>query len=109
MKKLQLALFVFWTETSAGLQKILQEIQPRDTNDFFTSARELEPQQGDDHTQTPSLDTGNVNISLVSWLFKCSTCDLLVREVFHVVTLHDAQSGPCKFNKCNFTVIMETE
>lgn len=64
MKKLQLALFVFWTETSAGLQKILQEIQPRDTNDFFTSARELETQQGDDHTQTPSLDTGNVILGL---------------------------------------------
>ncbi|XP_004554638.3 thyroid adenoma-associated protein [Maylandia zebra] len=46
------------SETSAGLQKILQEIQPRDTNDFFTSTRELETQQGDDHTQTPSLDTG---------------------------------------------------
>uniref|UniRef100_I3J4G4 tRNA (32-2'-O)-methyltransferase regulator THADA n=1 Tax=Oreochromis niloticus TaxID=8128 RepID=I3J4G4_ORENI len=46
------------SETSAGLQKILQEIQPRDTNDFFTSARELDTQQGDSHTQTPSLDTG---------------------------------------------------
>ncbi|KAI5606893.1 thyroid adenoma-associated protein [Silurus asotus] len=30
------------TEPSSGLQKILQEIQPRDTNDFFTSARELD-------------------------------------------------------------------
>ncbi|KAL6487447.1 hypothetical protein MHYP_G00040730 [Metynnis hypsauchen] len=30
------------SETSAGLQRILQEIQPRDTNDFFTSARELD-------------------------------------------------------------------
>lgn len=29
-------------ETLSGLQKILQEIQPRDTNDFFTSARELD-------------------------------------------------------------------
>ncbi|KAJ8359680.1 hypothetical protein SKAU_G00162050 [Synaphobranchus kaupii] len=34
------------SETSAGLQKILQEIQPRDTNDFFTDARELENQAG---------------------------------------------------------------
>ncbi|RXN24870.1 thyroid adenoma-associated [Labeo rohita] len=33
------------SETSAGLQKILQEIQPRDTNDFFTTARELEPSE----------------------------------------------------------------
>ncbi|XP_041722121.2 thyroid adenoma-associated protein [Coregonus clupeaformis] len=33
------------SETSAGLQRILQEIQPRDTNDFFTSARELDTQQ----------------------------------------------------------------
>ncbi|XP_071337347.1 thyroid adenoma-associated protein isoform X2 [Trachinotus anak] len=51
------------SETSAGLQRILQEIQPRDTNDFFTSARELDTHHGDDHTQsqtthTPSLDTG---------------------------------------------------
>ncbi|XP_036980256.1 thyroid adenoma-associated protein isoform X2 [Acanthopagrus latus] len=51
------------SDTSAGLQKILQEIQPRDTNDFFTSARELDTHQEDDHTQsqtthTPSLDTG---------------------------------------------------
>uniref|UniRef100_A0A8C1YAD1 tRNA (32-2'-O)-methyltransferase regulator THADA n=1 Tax=Cyprinus carpio TaxID=7962 RepID=A0A8C1YAD1_CYPCA len=35
------------SETSAGLQKILQEIQPRDTNDFFTSARELDPSESD--------------------------------------------------------------
>ncbi|XP_062257166.1 thyroid adenoma-associated protein isoform X1 [Platichthys flesus] len=51
------------SETSAGLQKILQEIQPRDTNDFFDSARELDAHQGDDHThsqtsRTPSLNTG---------------------------------------------------
>ena len=38
-------------DASAGLQRILQEIQPRDTNDFFTSARELEPQAGDDPDQ----------------------------------------------------------
>ncbi|XP_072533812.1 thyroid adenoma-associated protein [Salminus brasiliensis] len=30
------------SETSAGLQRILQEIQPRDTNDFFANARELD-------------------------------------------------------------------
>ncbi|KAF7653645.1 hypothetical protein LDENG_00080460 [Lucifuga dentata] len=52
------------SETSAGLQKILQEIQPRDTNDFFTSARELDTHQEEDHTQTqtihtPSLDRGS--------------------------------------------------
>ncbi|XP_016129375.1 thyroid adenoma-associated protein homolog [Sinocyclocheilus grahami] len=35
------------SESSAGLQKILQEIQPRDTNDFFTSARELDPSESD--------------------------------------------------------------
>nr|XP_046258832.1 thyroid adenoma-associated protein isoform X2 [Scatophagus argus] len=51
------------SDTSAGLQRILQEIQPRDTNDFFTSARELDTHHGEDHTQTqikhtPSLDTG---------------------------------------------------
>ncbi|XP_033469719.2 thyroid adenoma-associated protein [Epinephelus lanceolatus] len=51
------------SEASAGLQRILQEIQPRDTNDFFTSARELETHHGEDHTQTqtahtPSLNTG---------------------------------------------------
>lgn len=51
------------SETSAGLQRILQEIQPRDTNDFFTDARELDTHHGDDHTQTqtahtPSLDSG---------------------------------------------------
>ncbi|XP_034080889.1 thyroid adenoma-associated protein isoform X3 [Gymnodraco acuticeps] len=48
------------SETSAGLQRILQEIQPRDSNDFFTSARELDTHTGDDQTQTthtPSLST----------------------------------------------------
>ncbi|XP_056147572.1 thyroid adenoma-associated protein [Lampris incognitus] len=38
--------------TSAGLQKILSEIQPRDTNDFFSSARELDAQPGLDDTDT---------------------------------------------------------
>ncbi|XP_072247562.1 thyroid adenoma-associated protein [Leuresthes tenuis] len=48
------------TETSVGLQRILQEIQPRDTNDFFTSARELETHQEDNHTQATHapLNTG---------------------------------------------------
>ncbi|XP_034753231.1 thyroid adenoma-associated protein isoform X2 [Etheostoma cragini] len=51
------------SENSAGLQRILQEIQPRDTNDFFTRARELDTHRGDDHTQiqtthTPSPNTG---------------------------------------------------
>uniref|UniRef100_A0AAV2JLB0 tRNA (32-2'-O)-methyltransferase regulator THADA n=1 Tax=Knipowitschia caucasica TaxID=637954 RepID=A0AAV2JLB0_KNICA len=47
------------SEASAGLQKILQEIQPRDTNDFFTSARELQPEQSEEQTNmnNPSLDT----------------------------------------------------
>ncbi|KAM4607989.1 thyroid adenoma-associated protein [Polymixia lowei] len=40
------------SETSAGLQRILQEIQPRDTNDFFTSARELDTHPEEDHTPT---------------------------------------------------------
>lgn len=49
-----------WTETSSGLQQILQEIQPRDTNDFFTDARELEDDDDDQRqkTHTVSLDTG---------------------------------------------------
>lgn len=52
------------SEASAGLQKILQEIQPRDTNDFFTSARELDSEQTENLSQTqtthtPSLDTGS--------------------------------------------------
>ncbi|KAG7511599.1 thyroid adenoma-associated protein [Solea senegalensis] len=51
------------SETSAGLQRILQEIQPRDTNDFFTSTRELDTHLEEDQTQsqtthTPSVDTG---------------------------------------------------
>lgn len=51
-------------ETSAGLQKILQEIQPRDTNDFFSDARELETSSGGDQdlqsaaTERPSLSAG---------------------------------------------------
>ncbi|XP_051772571.1 thyroid adenoma-associated protein isoform X1 [Ctenopharyngodon idella] len=39
------------SETSADLQKILQEIQPRDTNDFFTSARELDPSDTDHNSE----------------------------------------------------------
>ncbi|KAK7901513.1 hypothetical protein WMY93_018282 [Mugilogobius chulae] len=49
------------SEASAGLQKILKEIQPRDTNDFFTSARELEPDQSEEQTKNTHsslLDTG---------------------------------------------------
>ncbi|KAK5853649.1 hypothetical protein PBY51_014784 [Eleginops maclovinus] len=49
------------SETSAGLQRILQEIQPRDSNDFFNSARELDTHTEDDQTQithTPPLNTG---------------------------------------------------
>ncbi|XP_070697363.1 thyroid adenoma-associated protein [Pempheris klunzingeri] len=49
------------SDTSAGLQKILQEIQPRDTNDFFTSARELDTHQGGDDTQTPNAHTQSLN------------------------------------------------
>ncbi|KAM4729595.1 thyroid adenoma-associated protein isoform 2-T4 [Anableps anableps] len=45
------------SETSGGLQRILQEIQPRDSNDFFNSARELETPQGDDRTQPPTRHT----------------------------------------------------
>nr|XP_061818983.1 thyroid adenoma-associated protein isoform X1 [Nerophis lumbriciformis] len=40
------------TDTSSGLQKILQEIQPRDTNDFFTSARELDTHNEEDYAET---------------------------------------------------------
>ncbi|KAF7710664.1 hypothetical protein HF521_009536 [Silurus meridionalis] len=40
------------TEPSSGLQKILQEIQPRDTNDFFTSARELDA-SSEEQLRTP--------------------------------------------------------
>ncbi|XP_061601680.1 thyroid adenoma-associated protein isoform X2 [Cololabis saira] len=50
--------------TSEGLQKILQEIQPRDTNDFFTSARELATHPGDEPAPpqgaaTPPPNTGS--------------------------------------------------
>ncbi|XP_072293704.1 thyroid adenoma-associated protein [Eucyclogobius newberryi] len=49
------------SEASAGLQKILLEIQPRDTNDFFTSARELEAEPSEEQTENagnPSPDAG---------------------------------------------------
>ncbi|XP_057703664.1 thyroid adenoma-associated protein [Corythoichthys intestinalis] len=51
------------TDTSAGLQRVLQEIQPRDTNDFFTSARELDAHDEEDQEETQkktkvSLATG---------------------------------------------------
>ncbi|XP_023818937.1 thyroid adenoma-associated protein [Oryzias latipes] len=50
------------SETSEGLQTILQEIQPRDSNDFFNRARELESSQPDARTlsqsaQRPTLHT----------------------------------------------------
>lgn len=48
-----------WTETSAGLQRILLEIQPRDTNDFFTSARELDTHRRDGDTQNQTSHTPN--------------------------------------------------
>ncbi|XP_037126900.1 thyroid adenoma-associated protein isoform X1 [Syngnathus acus] len=52
------------TDTSAGLQRILHEIQPRDTNDFFNCARELdtqdevEDQEETQTTRTVPPDTG---------------------------------------------------
>uniref|UniRef100_A0A3Q2TPU4 tRNA (32-2'-O)-methyltransferase regulator THADA n=1 Tax=Fundulus heteroclitus TaxID=8078 RepID=A0A3Q2TPU4_FUNHE len=51
------------SETSGGLQKILQEIQPRDTNDFFNSARELETAQGEDQpgSKTPHTPPRNAD------------------------------------------------
>ncbi|XP_077438337.1 thyroid adenoma-associated protein [Vanacampus margaritifer] len=39
------------TDTSAGLQRILHEIQPRDTNDFFTCTRELDTQDEEDQEE----------------------------------------------------------
>ncbi|XP_043991776.1 thyroid adenoma-associated protein isoform X2 [Gambusia affinis] len=45
------------SETSGGLQRILQEIQPRDSNDFFNSARELEKPEGDDRSQAQTQRT----------------------------------------------------
>ncbi|KAG5266714.1 hypothetical protein AALO_G00235290 [Alosa alosa] len=38
------------SEASAGLQRILQEIQPRDTNDFFNNSRQLDTQTQELHT-----------------------------------------------------------
>ncbi|XP_068423389.1 thyroid adenoma-associated protein [Clinocottus analis] len=49
------------SETPAGLQRILQEIQPRDTNDFFTCARELDTHCVNDRTQTQTTHTASSN------------------------------------------------
>lgn len=64
------SVYVVFSDTSAGLQRILQEIQPRDTNDFFTSARELDSHSGAEVgenptalTHTPSADTGESEMS----------------------------------------------
>lgn len=47
-------------ETSSGLQKILQEIQPRDTNDFFATARELDTASEEQaHTPQPTNNGEN--------------------------------------------------
>lgn len=46
--------FNFSKETSSGLQKILQEIQPRDTNDFFASPRELDA-TSEEQLHTPQV------------------------------------------------------
>ncbi|XP_068183222.1 thyroid adenoma-associated protein [Antennarius striatus] len=46
------------SDASASLQRILQEIQPKDTNDFFTGVRELDTHTGDEHTQTQTSHTG---------------------------------------------------
>ena len=56
-----------WTETSAGLQRILQEIQPKDTNDFFTSARELDAHHGDDTqtAHTPAVNAGELQTTVL--------------------------------------------
>ncbi|XP_068597624.1 thyroid adenoma-associated protein [Brachionichthys hirsutus] len=45
------------SDASASLQRILQEIQPRDTNDFFTRVRELDT-HGDDRTHSQAACTG---------------------------------------------------
>ncbi|XP_014913282.1 thyroid adenoma-associated protein [Poecilia latipinna] len=49
------------SETTGGLQRILQEIQPRDSNDFFNSARELEKPEGDDQSQAQTQRTPPLN------------------------------------------------
>lgn len=51
------------TETSAGLQKILQEIQPRDTNDFFSNARELESSETEHKHLKPQANSNGTNLS----------------------------------------------
>ncbi|XP_065153408.1 thyroid adenoma-associated protein isoform X1 [Paramisgurnus dabryanus] len=47
------------SETSAGLQRILQEIQPRDTNDFFSSARELNSSETEHKDHKPQASNSN--------------------------------------------------
>lgn len=75
-----------WTEASAGLQRILQEIQPRDTNDFFTSARELDTHPGDDDTQTRTTHTPSLNTGEGCFLLVDSTGESLQRGAVLVVS-----------------------
>lgn len=53
------------TETSAGLQKILQEIQPRDTNDFFSNARELESSETEHKHFKPQANINGTNLTVL--------------------------------------------
>lgn len=82
--------------TSAGLQKILQEIQPRDTNDFFTSAKELETSAAPADTLSPSAagdESYRVTAQMVlvcCWRSMKEVANLL-GQLCHSLPLHDTQ------------------
>ncbi|XP_051504268.1 thyroid adenoma-associated protein homolog isoform X2 [Myxocyprinus asiaticus] len=84
------------SETSAGLQRILQEIQPHDTNDFFTSARELdsnESKQKEDKQKASNNGSGGEEALRVTAQMVLVCCWRSMKEVSMLLG-HVCQSMP---------------
>uniref|UniRef100_A0A3Q3IWU0 tRNA (32-2'-O)-methyltransferase regulator THADA n=1 Tax=Monopterus albus TaxID=43700 RepID=A0A3Q3IWU0_MONAL len=75
-------------DTDSGLQKILKEIQPKDNNDFFTSARELDTHQGDDHTQCDEGYRVTAQMVLVCCWRSMKEVAMLLGELCQSLPLH---------------------
>ncbi|XP_053476778.1 thyroid adenoma-associated protein [Ictalurus furcatus] len=93
------------SETSSGLQKILQEIQPRDTNDFFTSARELDA-TSDEQLRTPQARSNGSEAYRVTAQMVLVCCWRSMKEVSMLLG-ELCQSMPLSTHTCKGLITEE--